>query len=254
MTETLAKSPIRLADIPTRSPEDLKRKDVEALTQANVTRLGELHHLLQAEGKHSVLIVLQGMDASGKDGAVANIFRLCSHNNFRTYSFKKPTEEEFARDFLWRVHKQCPGKGEIMVFNRSHYEDVLIQRVHKWISEEHVHQRMQAINAFEQLLQFDANTHIFKFYLHISKEQQALELQERLDEREKHYKHNDNDWREREYWDEYRRCYEYCINESVVPWHIIPVDQRWYRDYLISSVLVEALEKLDMQFPDLPKR
>lgn len=246
------KTTIRLSDFSTRSPEDLKRKDAEDIIDANIKRLGELHHLLQAEGKHSVLIVLQGMDASGKDGAVANIFRLCSHNNFKTYSFKKPTEEEFAHDFLWRVHKQCPGKGEIMVFNRSHYEDILIQQVHKWISDEQVDQRMQAINAFEQLLQFDANTHIFKFYLHLSKDQQALELQERIDEHEKHFKHNDNDWREREHWDEYMRCYEYCLNNSALPWHIIPVDQRWYRDYLISGILVEALEKLDMQFPGLP--
>ncbi len=191
------------------------------------------------------------MDASGKDGAVKNVFRYCTHNNFRTYSFKKPTEEEFAHDFLWRVHKQCPAKGELVVFNRSHYEDVLIQRVHKWIDEERVQKRMKAINAFEELLQFDNNTILFKFFLHISKEQQEIELLQRKNEPDKFWKHNDNDWREREYWDAYMRCYEDVLNQSAVPWQIVPTDKRWYRDYLISKTMVETLEKLDLEFPPL---
>lgn len=166
-------------------------------------------------------------------------------------SFKKPTEEEFAHDFLWRVHKHTPAKGMIQIFVRSHYEDVLIQRVHNWIDEERVNKRIQAINAFEELLQFDNNTHIFKFYLHISKEQQEEELKERLNESDKYWKHNANDWKEREYWDDYMRCYEDVINRSTIPWTIVPVDQRWYRDYVISKTLVEALEKLDMKYPPL---
>jgi len=168
-----------------------------------------------------------------------------------TYSFKKPTEEEFAHDFLWRIHKIVPGKGQIAIFNRSHYEDVLIQRVHSWISEEQVEKRMNSINAFEELLQYDNNTLIMKFFLHISYDQQTEELQERIDEPEKHYKHNAGDWEERKHWDKYMSCYEDVLNNSKIPWHIVPVDSRWYRDYVISKTLVEALEGLGMEYPDL---
>lgn len=242
---------IKLSQIPTAPPGDISKKAARAETKAFAKRLGELHYTLLAQKKYAVLVILQGMDASGKDGAVKNVFRYCTHNNFRTYSFKKPTEEEFAHDFLWRVHKQCPAKGELVVFNRSHYEDVLIQRVHKWIDEERVQKRMKAINAFEELLQFDNNTILFKFFLHISKEQQEIELLQRKNEPDKFWKHNDNDWREREYWDEYMRCYEDVLNQSAVPWQIVPTDKRWYRDYLISKTMVETLEKLDLQFPPL---
>ena len=167
------------------------------------------------------------------------------------YAFKKPTEIEFSHDFLWRVHKQAPSKGHIKIFNRSHYEDILIQRVHGWIDEERVEKRMNAINAFEELLTFDNRTTILKFYLHLSYEQQALELQERIDERKKNWKHNPGDWKEREHWDEYMRCYEDVLNRSKTPWHIIPVDERWYRDYLVSKTISETLEKLEMSWPEL---
>ena len=136
-------------------------------------------------------------------------------------------------------------------FNRSHYEDILIQRVHKWISEEHAIKRIEAINAFEELLQFDNNTFVLKFYLHISRDEQRKQLQERIDEPRKHWKHNGNDWKEAEHWDEYMRCYEDAINRSSIPWHIVPVNQRWYSDYIITKTVVEALEKLDMQLPEL---
>jgi polyphosphate kinase 2 (PPK2 family) len=168
-----------------------------------------------------------------------------------TTSFKKPTEEEFAHDFLWRVHKVVPQKGQIAIFNRSHYEDILIQRVHGWIDEKRVAQRMKAINAFEELLQFDSNTHVFKFYMHISREEQEQQLRERIEDPEKYWKHNPGDWKEREHWDKYMAAYEYAINESSIPWHICPVDKRWYRDYFIAKTLVDALEKLDMKYPAL---
>lgn len=243
---------IKLSEIATVPPEDLKKKDLEKETDRLVDRLGELQELLYAEQKHAVLVIFQGMDASGKDGAVRNVFKECSFNGINVYSFKKPTEEEFAHDFLWRVHKRTPAKGMIQVFNRSHYEDVLIQRVHKWISEEKVDKRISAINAFEDLLQFDNNTIIFKFYLHLSYEQQAIELQQRIDEREKNWKHNANDWKEREHWDEYMRCYEDVINRcDVVPWTIVPVDKRWYRNYIVAKAMVEKLESLHMEFPKL---
>jgi PPK2 family polyphosphate:nucleotide phosphotransferase len=244
---------IKLSEIPTGPPGDLKGGELKKATDDLVKRLGELAEVLMAEQKHAVLVIFQGMDASGKDGAVKNVFEQCTPNSLEVYSFKKPTDEEFAHDFLWRVHKQVPPKGIIKIFNRSHYEDILIQRVHKWINEEHVRKRMEAINAFEELLAFDSNTVILKFFLHISKDQQAIELQQRIDERDKNWKHNDNDWREREYWDSYMKCYEDAINWSRIPWTIVPVDKRWYRDYVVAKTIVEALEKLNMEYPKLKK-
>ena len=216
-------------------------------------RLGDLQYLMRAEEKHSLLVILQGMDASGKDGITKKVFGACSPGGINVHSFKKPTDEEFAHDFLWRIHKVVPREGMIAVFNRSHYEDVLIQRVHKWITEAHAKKRIAAINAFEELLVFDNKTTVLKFYLHLSKDQQAIELQQRIDEPKKHWKHNDNDWKEREYWEEYMRCYEAVLNTSSIPWHIIPMDERWYGQYLIVKKVVEALEGLNMQFPELEK-
>ena len=242
---------IKLSEIPTTPPESVSKSDLKKETKRLVNRVGELQNVLMAEEKHALLVVFQGMDASGKDGAVRKIFEECHPNGIQTYSFKKPTDEEFAHDFLWRVHKRTPAKGMIQIFNRSHYEDILIQQVHGWITKEQVQLRMNAINAFEELLAFDNNTTILKFYLHISHEQQAIELQQRIDEPEKHYKHNPSDWKEREHWDDYMRCYEYAINNSKIPWTIVPVDDRWYRDYIVAKTIVEALEKLNMAYPPL---
>lgn len=242
---------IRLSEIATTPPEGAQKKDFRKKTKGYVDRLGELQKMLAAQQKHAVLVVFQGMDASGKDGAARNVFKECHPSGLQVYSFKKPTEEEFAHDFLWRVHQKAPAKGMIQIFNRSHYEDVLIQRVHKWIDGERVDRRIQAINAFEELLAFDNNTLILKFFLHISYDQQQIELQQRIDDREKHWKHNLNDWKEREHWKEYMRCYEDVINRSNIPWHIVPVDSRWYRDYIVSKTIVEAMEALDLDFPEL---
>ncbi len=245
---------IKLSDYSTLPPEDADRDELEKETKDLVDRLGELQEILHAQAKYGVLVVFQGMDASGKDGAVRNVFEECHPKGLRSVSFKKPTDEEFAHDFLWRVHKETPPRGMIHIFNRSHYEDVLIQRVHKWIDEPHVTRRIESINAFERLLQYDANTVILKFYLHISYDQQKEELQERLDEHDKHYKHNPGDWEERKYWDEYMRCYEDVINRCEVPWTIVPVDKRWYRNYVVAKKMVEELEKLDLEYPGLPEQ
>lgn len=244
---------IKIKDLPTDPPTDLSKKDIQEETKALTKRLAELQYLLAAEKKHSVLVILQGMDGSGKDGAATKVFKYCQPSGINTYSFKKPSEEEFAHDFLWRVHKQAPEKGIIKIFNRSHYEDILIQRVHKWISEERVEKRMIAINAFEELLAFDNNTLLLKFFLNISYEQQEIELQQRIDDPSKQWKHNDNDWKEREHWEEYMACYQYILNESTFPWTIVPVDSRWYRDYIIAKKMVESLEALNMQFPVLKR-
>ncbi len=245
---------IRLKDIPATAPEHLKKADIKAETQRLVERLGELQRVMYAQKRYAALVVLQGMDASGKDGAVENVFAACAPMGLQVIGFKKPTEEEFAHDFLWRIHRHAPTRGMIHIFVRSHYEDILIQRVHKWIDEERVDKRIQAINAFEQLLAFDNHTQVFKFFLHISKEQQGIELQQRIDDPTKHWKHNEGDWRERELWPEYMRCYEDALNRcAAIPWTVVPVDQRWYRDYVIAKTMVAQLEKLDLKYPPLPK-
>lgn len=244
---------MNLNKIPTTPPTNLDRDKIEKKTKKLVDRLGELQNVLFAQQKYSVLIIFQGMDASGKDGAVRTVFEECHPQGLQVVSFKKPTEEEFGHDFLWRIHKHCPRKGMINIWNRSHYEDVLIQRVHGWIDEKKVDQRFEAINAFEKLLQFDANTIIFKFYLHISYEQQEIELKQRLEEHDKHWKHNDNDWREREHWDDYRAAYQDALDRSEVPWYVVPVDKRWYRNYVVAKTLVEELEKLDLEYPPLER-
>lgn len=242
---------IKLSEISTTPPKGYNKKETKEKTNDLAKRIGELQEMLYAEGKHNLLIVFQGMDSSGKDGSTRAAFERCSPAGVRFQAFKKPTEEEFAHDFLWRAHKVAPAKGEIVIFNRSHYEDILIQRVHGWISEEHVEKRMNAINAFEELLQFDNNTTILKFYMHLSYERQGEKLQERIDDPSKNWKHNPGDWEERKLWDEYRAAYEDAINKSSVPWHIVPVDSRSYRNYCISKIICETLENLNIQLPVL---
>ena len=240
---------IQLKDHSTKPPKEAIKKDFKKETGKILEELADLQYLMNAEGKHSILVVLQGMDASGKDGITKKVFGVCMPSGISVKSFKKPTEEEFAHDFLWRVHKEVPQKGMLKIFNRSHYEDVLIQRVHKWISEERVDKRINAINVFEDLIAFDNNTTVLKFYLHLSKEQQTIELQQRLDDRSKNWKHNANDWKEREHWDEYMRCYEDLINRCTTPWHIIPMDERWYGQHMIAQKVVETLKSFQMEFP-----
>lgn len=245
---------IKLSSISTEAPQDLEKKDFKEETAKLVERLGELQNIMYAEGKHSMLVILQGMDGSGKDGAVRNVFHTCTIAGLNMVSYKKPSEEEFAHDFLWRVHEHVPEKGMTTIFNRSHYEDILIQRVHNWIDNDRLKKRMAAINAFEDLIQFDNNTLIIKFYMHISLEEQGVQLQQRLDDPTKFWKHNAADWEERKLWDKYMDAYEYAINESTTPWHICPVDNRWYRNYFMAKTIVEELEKLKMKLPKPEKK
>ena len=249
--ETKAKTPVDLSKIPTTAPEGLEKKKIEKETRRMARRIGELQEMLQANADHNLLIVFQGMDSSGKDGSTRSTFESCSPSGVSAYGFKKPTDEEFAHDFLWRVHKQAPAKGEIKIFIRSHYEDVLIQRVHKWIDEERVDARIAAINAWEKLLTFDNNTTVLKFYLHLSEERQLEKLTERKVEEDKFFKHNPGDWEERKLWDKYRRCYEDVINRAEIPWHIVPVDNRWYRNYVIAKIVLDTLEGFNLKWPPL---
>ena len=242
---------IKLSEIPTTAPSHFTKKETRKLTDQIARQVAELQHIMYAQNEHSLLVIFQGMDASGKDGATRKVFRYCSPAGVDSVAFKKPTEEEFAHDFLWRVHKHVPRKGRLNIFNRSHYEDVLIQRVHGWIDEDRVNDRINAINAFERSLVQDNNTTIVKFYMHISEARQKEKLTERVEVKEKNWKHNDSDWKERKHWSKYMECYEDVINRSEIPWVIAPVDQRWYRDYFIANHILQTLESLNLQLPDI---
>ncbi len=243
---------IKLKDFSTKAPESANKEQIEKATKDLQKRFAELQNRLIASKKHGLLIILQGMDGSGKDGSTKALFNEASPINVSVTSYKKPTEEEFAHDFLWRCHKVAPAKGHISVFIRSHYEDVLVQRVNKWIDEDKAAFRMKAINNFEELLQKDSNTVIVKFYMHLSKDRQLEKLEERLNEPEKYWKHNDGDWETRKQWDAYIDAYEDVLNKCAEPaWRIVPADQNWYRNYFIIKEVVDVLEKLDLQYPPL---
>lgn len=247
-------SNIKIKDLNTRAPESLDRKTIKKETVKIAKRINELVTMMYANKKHSMLIVLQGMDSSGKDGVSRNVFSYVSPTMVSAFSFKKPTDEEFAHDFLWRVHKHTPAKGEVKLFVRSHYEDVLIQRVRGWITEETVDMRINAINAFEELIEKDNNTIVMKFFLNLSKERQKEKLIERIEEAEKNYKHNDGDWEERKLWSGYMDAYENVLNKSKIPWIPVPSDQRWYRNYFVAKAVHDKLESLNMSFPTLSEK
>ena len=242
---------IRLSDFSTKPPVDFDKKIIKQEIKIMQERLRGLQYVMRAQQKHSLLIVFQGMDASGKDGAVKNIFKSVSAGDINVKSWKAPSKEELAHDFLWRIHKYTPKKGMIQVFNRSHYEDVLITRVHSWCDDETAAQRIEAINNFEKLL-VDNNTHILKFYLHLSLEEQEVRLTERKTMEHKMWKHNDGDWEERKHWGIYMKYYEEAISKtSQIPWHIIPTDENRYKEYLILKTIIAKLEKLALSFPTL---
>lgn len=214
-------------------------------------RLEELQELLYAEGKHKVLIVFQAMDAGGKDGAIRSVFDGVNPQGVKVASFKAPTPEELAHDYLWRIHKQTPGKGEMVIFNRSHYEDVLVVRVHNLVPEAVWRKRYDHIRNFEELL-VDEGTTILKFYLHIDQDEQKERLQERLDNPEKRWKFNSGDLAERKLWDQYMAAFAEALEKTSTaqaPWYIIPANRNWYRDLAISTILVETLEGLKMEYP-----
>jgi PPK2 family polyphosphate:nucleotide phosphotransferase len=245
--------PIRLKDY---DPDDLGKYDgekdegLELLGELNQD-LEKLQELLYAEHKHRVLIVLQGMDTSGKDGVISHVFEGVNPQGVRVASFKVPTDEELDHDYLWRVHKQTPGKGEMVIFNRSHYEDVLVVRVHNLVPESVWQKRYDQIRDFERQLAQEG-TIILKFFLHIDKDEQKQRLQDRLNDPTKIWKFNPGDLKERALWDEYTAAYEDAISltsTDEAPWYIVPANKKWYRNLVIASVLVDALKKMDMQYP-----
>ena len=244
---------VKLAQI---DPEDTHEfKDSKSAAQPVIAKLNSQLEILQeqlyAEHKHKILVVLQGMDTSGKDGTISHVFEGVNPQGVRVASFKVPTPEEMDHDYLWRVHAQTPGKGELVIFNRSHYEDVLVVRVHNLAPEDVWKKRFDQINAFERLL-CDEGATILKFFLHIDLDEQKGRLLERLDDPNKHWKFNPGDLKERALWQEYQAAYEDVLEKtstSWAPWYVVPANKKWYRDYVISSVLIETLKKLDLRLP-----
>jgi PPK2 family polyphosphate:nucleotide phosphotransferase len=222
----------------------------------HVAALDDLSYRLYGEHRRALLIVLQGLDTSGKDGTVRHVMNGVSPLNSTVVAFKRPTQQELDHDFLWRVHRACPTRGHITIFNRSHYEDVLIVRVHKLVEKSVWKPRYDAINAFEKLLT-DEGTTVLKFFLHIGKDEQRKRLQARLDDPKKCWKFELGDIEERRYWDDYIDAYEDCLarcSTDVAPWYIVPSNHKWYRDLVVARVLRETLEKMDPQFPPADKR
>ncbi|MBG0788254.1 MAG: polyphosphate kinase 2 family protein [Anaerolineaceae bacterium] len=244
-------SKVKLNALSTRSDGNILKEDGKAQLAVLATQLADLQELLYAEHKQKVLIVLQGMDTSGKDSTIRHVFGDVNPQGTHVYGFKVPTPQELDHDYLWRVHKNTPGKGEIAIFNRSHYEDVLVVRVHSLVSKSIWAKRYDQINAFEKLLAEEGTT-ILKFCLHISKEEQAERFLARLDRPTKRWKFNPGDLEEREYWNDYMDAYEDMINRTSTdwaPWMVVPSDQKWYRNLIIAETIVKTLQDLDMQFP-----
>jgi PPK2 family polyphosphate:nucleotide phosphotransferase len=244
----------KLTGTDTRAPKNVKKEVIKKKTAQLLEQLDELQNRLYASASHSVLMVVQGMDASGKDGLVRNVLGQLNPQGVTVKSYKAPTAEELVHDFLWRIHSTVPAKGMIQVFNRSHYEDLLVTRVHGWCNDELAVKRMKAINDFEQLLETHSNTIIIKIYLHISQKEQHERLKERMEDPTKMWKYNEKDWAESKLWDAYIKYYEACFkNCNDIPWHIVPADQNWYKEYLVAKLLAEKLQLLDLQYPTLKK-
>jgi PPK2 family polyphosphate:nucleotide phosphotransferase len=229
--------------------EDKQKADEELarLTQ----RLDALQELLYAERKHKILIVLQGMDTSGKDGTIRHVFEGVNPQGVRVASFKIPSVEEQAHDYLWRIHKEAPGLGEIVIFNRSHYEDVLVVRVHALVPESVWKRRYDQINAFEKILS-EEGTLILKFYLHIDRDEQKKRLRSRLDDDTKHWKFSSADLKERQLWDEYMKAYEDVLSKTstdYAPWYIVPANHKRYRNLVVASIIDKTLAGLKMEYP-----
>lgn len=246
-------TPVDLArwDPADRSAFEGNKDDARPELKALNSRLEELQELLYAEAKHKILIVLQAMDSGGKDGTIRHVFDGTNPQGVKVASFKKPTDAELAHDYLWRVHRHTPGSGEIAIFNRSHYEDVLVVRVHDLVPEEVWNRRYDHINAFEQMLA-DEGTTIIKLYLHISKAEQKERLQARLDEPHKQWKFAKGDLAERARWDDYTEAFEAVLSRTSTtsaPWYVIPADRKWYRNLIVSRILVDTLEELEMRYP-----
>jgi PPK2 family polyphosphate:nucleotide phosphotransferase len=246
------KGKIRLSDFDPAYRAGLDKDKTKAKTIEYAQRIGELQDLLYANSRHAVLLLFQGMDASGKDGSVRSVLEFVNPAGVETANFKVPSEEERAHDFLWRVHHKVPRYGNIGVFNRSHYEAVLAERILKIVPKETWSRRYKQIVDFEQML-VENKVVLLKFFLHISKKEQAERFNERLQIPHKRWKFSSGDLETRRRWDDYRVAYQDMLNKTshaAAPWHIVPADRNWYRNYVITQTVVRAMEKLKMKWPE----
>jgi PPK2 family polyphosphate:nucleotide phosphotransferase len=242
---------VKLRDFDPAYTHDLDKETARPKTLAFCERIGELQHLLYANARRSVLVLLQGMDASGKDGTARRVLEFVNPAGVETANFKVPSAEERAHDYLWRVHKAVPRYGNIGVFNRSHYEEVLIVRVFKFKPEAAWKQCYDQINDFERMLT-ENGVVLLKFFLHISKDEQAERFRARLDDPRKNWKFNLDDLKIREHWDDFQKAYEDVLNRcstSYAPWHLVPANHKWYRDYVVARTVARAMEDLKMKWP-----
>ncbi|TFG89571.1 MAG: polyphosphate kinase [Candidatus Atribacteria bacterium] len=230
---------------------DWDKKEIREKTKSILKEIGELQYKMYAGQKHSLLIVFQGLDASGKDGLTRGLLKYCNPIGIKIKSFKKPTPDEFAHDFLWRVHKEVPAKGDIQIFIRSHYEDILVPSVEGYYTKEMIDKRYGLINDFEKLLEHN-NTRVLKFFLNVSLETQKERLMERIELEEKQWKHKDGDWETREKFKEYSEVYERILNEcNHIPWHVVPADKNWQKLYFVANEVLKVLKSLNSQWPPL---
>jgi PPK2 family polyphosphate:nucleotide phosphotransferase len=218
---------------------------------ANIARMDTLQYLLYANGEQSVLVVLQALDAAGKDGAVRHLFSGLNPQGTSVFSFKQPSHYEAAHDFLWRIHQRVPGKGEVVIFNRSHYEDVLVARVHKLVEKSVWSKRYDMINDFEKMLS-NNGTRILKFFLHISPEEQLKRFKKRLDDPSRQWKITESDYSERELWPKYMEAYEDVLERTstdYAPWYVIPANHKWFRNVAISDIIADTLDEMGLKAP-----
>jgi len=244
-------SKVRLSRIDPASKGAHDRSAAEARIAKDEDRLRRLQYLMYAEGRRSLLVCLQGLDAAGKDGTIRHVLSAMNPQGTRVHGFKTPSGDEALHDFLWRAHLHAPAKGEIVIFNRSHYEDVLITRVHKMVPTEVWKKRYDLINAFERNL-VAGGTHILKFYLHISPDEQLRRFQQRLEDPSRQWKISEADYAEREFWPEYMAAYEEALSKTSTahaPWFVVPANHKWYRNLVIARILVETLDGLQMKPP-----
>jgi len=245
---------VDLTDFPTDADGRLDKASAKRQTAELTAELAQLQERFWANGRQRLLVVLQATDTGGKDGTIRNVFGPLNPLGVRTVGFKVPTSTELAHDYLWRVHSQVPANGEIVVFNRSHYEDVLIVRVHDLVPQKRWKRRYRHIVEFENML-VDEGTTIVKCFLHISKAEQKRRLQERLDNPEKRWKFSPGDLEERSFWDDYQQAYADMLSKTATdraPWHIVPADNKWYRDLVVATILRDTLASLDLTLPDDP--
>ena len=241
----------KLSQIPTQQIDKAKKDEIKLENLKMIEEIIMLQRKMNAQGKYSLLLIFQGMDASGKDGAVRRTLSGVNPNGIHVKSFKKPTDEEFAHDFLWRVHPHTPAKGMIQVFNRSHYEDILVPSVYGYLPKKTINERYELINNFEKQIESNGTT-ILKFYLHTSKDEQYKRLTERVEVKEKYWKHNDGDWETREHWNEFQKVYETIFEKCNSPkWHIIPSNKNWEKVHHIAKIILAALKDMDLQWPEL---